>query len=180
VAEHFVAAIPQLARALLLSVAGRPDGAVEASSRALELAGRGAGRLELAYALAVRAHADGAAQDSQRWREDARRLTRSCPDPGRLPARLARLRGPAVTRPRPLPVPAEGTTALSERERELLPLLAGTLSQREIGAVLHLSLNTVKTHSRMLFRKLGVSSRAEAVTRARELGLLEVGRERRP
>ena len=61
---------------------------------------------------------------------------------------------------------------LSERERELLPLLAGTLSQREIGAVLHLSLNTVKTHTRVLFRKLGVSSRVEAVARARELGLL--------
>ena len=61
---------------------------------------------------------------------------------------------------------------LSDRERELLPLLAGTLSQREIGGVLHLSLNTVKTHSRVLFRKLGVSSRAEAVRRGRELGLL--------
>ena len=38
--------------------------------------------------------------------------------------------------------------------------------------MLHLSLNTVKTHGRVLFRKLGVSSRAEAVARARELGLL--------
>jgi len=38
--------------------------------------------------------------------------------------------------------------------------------------VLHLSVNTVKTHSRLLFRKLGISSRTEAVARARELGLL--------
>ena len=38
--------------------------------------------------------------------------------------------------------------------------------------MLHLSLNTVKTHGRVLFRKLGVSSRVEAVARARELGLL--------
>ncbi len=59
-----------------------------------------------------------------------------------------------------------------QRERELLPLLAGRLSQREIGTVLQLSLNTVKTHGRLLFRKLGVSSRAEAVARARALGLL--------
>ena len=62
--------------------------------------------------------------------------------------------------------------ALSEREEQMLPLLAGTLSQREIGVVLHLSLNTVKTHNRTLFRKLGVSSRVEAVARAGELGLL--------
>ena len=68
--------------------------------------------------------------------------------------------------------PGSPALVLSERERELLPLLAGTLSQREIGAVLHLSLNTVKTHTRVLFRKLGVSSRSEAVVRARELELL--------
>ncbi len=92
------------------------------------------------------------------------------PRPGPLPARLARLR---LAAPVPAPeAPAAAATALSDREQELLPLLAGTLSQREIGAVLHLSLNTVKTHSRLLFRKLGVSSRAEAVARARAMGLL--------
>lgn len=67
---------------------------------------------------------------------------------------------------------AGATVTLSDRERELLPLLAGTLSQREIGAVLHLSLNTVKTHSRLLYRKLGACSRAGAVQRARLIGLL--------
>ncbi len=48
---------------------------------------------------------------------------------------------------------AAAVVTLSDRERELLPLLAGILSQCEIGAVLHLSLNTVKTHSRLLYRK---------------------------
>jgi LuxR family maltose regulon positive regulatory protein len=62
---------------------------------------------------------------------------------------------------------------LSDRERELLPLLAGTLSQREIGAVLHVSLNTVKTHRRVPYRQLGASSRAEAVQRAWQIGLLK-------
>lgn len=74
----------------------------------------------------------------------------SCRDPGWLPQRLIRLgRAMAPTGP---PCATERTTALtlSDRETELLPLLAGTLSQREIGAVLHLSLNTVKTHSRLL------------------------------
>jgi ATP/maltotriose-dependent transcriptional regulator MalT len=88
------------------------------------------------------------------------------------PCDVARRLGPAS---RAGSAPATGGAAgiiLCERERELLPLLASTLSQREIGTVLHLSLNTVKTHGRLLFRKLGVSSRAEAVARARELGLL--------
>jgi LuxR family transcriptional regulator, maltose regulon positive regulatory protein len=61
---------------------------------------------------------------------------------------------------------------LSERELAVLRLLAGKLSQREIAGELYVSFNTVKTHTRAIFRKLGVASRAEAVARARELGLL--------
>ena len=65
-----------------------------------------------------------------------------------------------------------GDTELSERELTVLRLLAGDLSQREIGAELYISLNTVKGHTRSIFRKLGVSSRADAVARGRELFLL--------
>ncbi len=54
----------------------------------------------------------------------------------------------------------------------MLRLLATDLSQREIGSELYVSFNTVKTHTRTLFRKLSVTSRAEAVTRGRELGLI--------
>ncbi|HEU5316560.1 MAG TPA: LuxR C-terminal-related transcriptional regulator, partial [Chloroflexota bacterium] len=61
---------------------------------------------------------------------------------------------------------------LSPRETEVLRLLPSRLSQREIGAELYVSFNTVRTHTRVIFSKLGVSSRAEAVARARELGLL--------
>jgi LuxR family maltose regulon positive regulatory protein len=172
VAEHFVAALPHLARATLLGASGRPERAAEAAGRALALAQRGAGRLELALALAARAAAAAAAGDDEApWLDQARALVRGCPDPGGLVTRWTRARVPARTAP-PRPRTEPGEIVLSDRERELLPLLAGTLSQREIGGVLHLSLNTVKTHSRLLFRKLGVSSRAEAVRRARELGLL--------
>ena len=58
---------------------------------------------------------------------------------------------------------------LSEREVAVLRLLASDLSQREIGAQLYVSFNTVKAHNRSIFRKLGVSTRAEAVARSREL-----------
>ena len=72
------------------------------------------------------------------------------------------------------PAPAVSTDAdpLSERELAVLRLLATDLSQREIGAQLFVSFNTVKSHTRTVFRKLGVASRAEAVARAREQGLL--------
>jgi LuxR family maltose regulon positive regulatory protein len=61
---------------------------------------------------------------------------------------------------------------LSERELTVLRLLASRLSQREIAAELYVSFNTVKTQTRSIFRKLGVASRAAALERARELGLL--------
>jgi LuxR family maltose regulon positive regulatory protein len=64
---------------------------------------------------------------------------------------------------------AEG---LSERELMVLRLLATNLTQREIGRELFLSLNTVKSHTRSIFRKLGASSREQAVGRARELELI--------
>jgi LuxR family maltose regulon positive regulatory protein len=54
----------------------------------------------------------------------------------------------------------------------VLRLLSSELSQREIGGALYISFNTVKTHSKNIYRKLGVSQRADAVTRARELELL--------
>jgi LuxR family maltose regulon positive regulatory protein len=54
----------------------------------------------------------------------------------------------------------------------VLRLLASDLTQREIGSELYLSLNTVKSHTRSIFRKLGVSGREQAVTRARDLELI--------
>jgi LuxR family maltose regulon positive regulatory protein len=61
---------------------------------------------------------------------------------------------------------------LTDRERDVLRLLPSPLNQREIGRELYLSRNTVKTHTQSLYRKLGVSSRREAVARAQELHLL--------
>jgi LuxR family transcriptional regulator, maltose regulon positive regulatory protein len=61
---------------------------------------------------------------------------------------------------------------LSEREAVVLRLLATGLSLREIAAQLYVSPNTVKTHLRATYRKLGAGRRAQAVNRARDLGLL--------
>ncbi|WP_369135342.1 response regulator transcription factor [Modestobacter sp. I12A-02662] len=60
---------------------------------------------------------------------------------------------------------------LTERELAVLRALRGDLSLRGIADSLHLSVNTVKGYAKGLYRKLGVASRAEAVSRGRELGL---------
>jgi two-component system response regulator DesR len=62
-------------------------------------------------------------------------------------------------------------TPLSEREREVLTLIASGQTNREIAARLYLSPHTVKEHASSLYRKLGVKNRAEAARRAERLGL---------
>ena len=61
---------------------------------------------------------------------------------------------------------------LTGREREILGLLAEGMGNKQISARLGISTNTVKTHLELLFDKLDVSSRAEAVARAARAGLL--------
>jgi LuxR family maltose regulon positive regulatory protein len=66
------------------------------------------------------------------------------------------------------------SSALTAAELRLIPLLATHLSFREIGERLYVSRNTVKTQAISLYRKLGVSSRSDAIARASELGLVDV------
>jgi LuxR family maltose regulon positive regulatory protein len=61
---------------------------------------------------------------------------------------------------------------LSDRELSVLRYLPSRLSNREIGAELFVSLNTVKSHLKTIYRKLDVERRDEAVRRARQLGLI--------
>ena len=61
---------------------------------------------------------------------------------------------------------------LSEREIEVLQLIAEGLSNREVGDRLYLTINTVKAHSRTIYSKLGVNNRTQAVAKARSLGIL--------
>jgi LuxR family maltose regulon positive regulatory protein len=61
---------------------------------------------------------------------------------------------------------------LSEREIEVLQLIAEGLTNREIAARLYLSVNTVKVHSRNIYGKLGAHNRTEAAARAQALGIL--------
>jgi LuxR family transcriptional regulator, maltose regulon positive regulatory protein len=66
-----------------------------------------------------------------------------------------------------------GASTLTAAELRLLPVLATHMSFPEIAAELFLSPNTVKSQAMSIYRKLGASSRHQAVTSSRELGLLE-------
>jgi LuxR family maltose regulon positive regulatory protein len=68
--------------------------------------------------------------------------------------------------------PAEMIEPLSERELEILRLVAKGLSNREIAQRLVLSLSTIKWHTSNIYGKLGVKNRTQAVARSREMGLV--------
>ena len=81
-------------------------------------------------------------------------------------ARFAQLDDAPRSRPQPLVVP------LSDRELEVVRLLAGGRSNREIAAALHLAEGTVKNHVTNVLGKLGARDRTQAALRARELDLI--------
>ncbi|MBL8538079.1 MAG: response regulator transcription factor [Hyphomonadaceae bacterium] len=67
---------------------------------------------------------------------------------------------------------ARAALGITEREAEVLSLLAAGRSNKEIAQALAVSPNTIKTHVARLFEKLEASRRTEAILRARELGLI--------
>jgi LuxR family maltose regulon positive regulatory protein len=69
-------------------------------------------------------------------------------------------------------VASDVAVPLSEREMAVLALLPSLLSAREIAAEFTVSVNTVKSHIRSIYAKLGVSTRREAVLRAQDRGLI--------
>jgi ATP/maltotriose-dependent transcriptional regulator MalT len=101
---------------------------------------------------------------------EARELLISLPDGAQAQqARLDRLQQREAERPAAARAAAQ---PLTEREEAVLRMLRGALSLREIGQELFLSANTIKTHTRAIYRKLGATNRAEAVERGYEDGLL--------
>ncbi len=101
---------------------------------------------------------------------DAGEVLRHHPELAVLEQELATLRKRTLGAGRPA---SAGAATLTAAELRLLPLLTTHLTFEEIGKRLFVSRNTVKTHAISIYRKLGVSSRGDAVERAVELGLAE-------
>ena len=100
----------------------------------------------------------GEVEDLLRWRPDLGTLPEQA---SQLRAQLDQVRGEVI-----------GAAPLSTAELRLVPLLASHLSFREMGQRLFVSQHTVKSQALSIYRKLGVSSRGQAVQRVREIGLL--------
>jgi LuxR family maltose regulon positive regulatory protein len=96
----------------------------------------------------------------------ARDILRRRPDLGILPTQVDELRSKLDSSRGTV-----GASSLTPAELRLLPLLPTRLTFSEIGERLHLSQHTVKTQATSVYRKLGVSSRSQAVQRLQELGL---------
>ena len=161
------------ARGMVLEAHGEHEAADAAYTRAALLVGRAGWVLDEAHVLLAHAAFKRRRRDVAGARalvREARRAVTACIDAGALAARLE-----DAERALQVVSQREGGGAdaeLSEREVAVLRLLATDLSQREIGSQLYVSFNTVKSHTRTLFRKLGVTSRADAVARGRDLGHL--------
>ena len=99
-----------------------------------------------------------------------------CPDETRMLIGLFAYKDPMASILAPTdvfdPRSNEMINPLTERELELLRLIAAGLTNADISETLFITHNTVKTHIKHLFQKLGVSSRTEAVAKARSVGLL--------
>jgi LuxR family maltose regulon positive regulatory protein len=157
--EHFV-----LAMALLADARLSPD--QQQLEQALALARRGAAPVEIA---AVQLALGEFLRDPATLQE-ARATLAECEDAGRLPELIEEaelgLRGRRSGARRQI------AGDLSDRELAVLRLMPSDTSLREIAQSLYLSQNTIKTHTRSIYRKLGATSREQAVVRGRELGLL--------
>jgi LuxR family transcriptional regulator, maltose regulon positive regulatory protein len=106
---------------------------------------------------------------------EARAILAARPDgAGYQRARLSGLEQRFAAPARPVAAGVAGVAGkpLTDSEIAVLRLLEGTLSLRQIGQELYVSHNTVKTHVRSIYRKLGTSTRPDAVARGRDLGVL--------
>ena len=172
--EYWMGSLANAVAGQLAADAGELEQARDRLQRAVVLAQRGASRPEYIYALTALAPVEatlGEDDEAAATLRGARVALRESPSPGIFVHLVddveRRLRGKPGSSSSPAAV-----EELSAREMSVLRLLGSELSIAEIGDQLYVSRNTVKTHVRGIYRKLDAGTRAAAVARARELGLL--------
>ena len=167
--EEAVGTVP-LAVGESLAARGRPKEALPLIEHGVALARIFGQPIQVAHALLGQApvlRAVGEHKAATAAIADARSVLEHCPDPGILAETLSTLERPAQIR-RVLSEDRE----LTPRELGVLKLLRGDLSERDIGRELYVSHYTVHSHVRSIYRKLAVRSRADALERSHELGIL--------
>ena len=165
---RFGAVQARLGRASLATMRDRLTGELLLARAALESGDDAGGHVTVAAELAA-----------------PERLVRVLLEEGQAVARLARAAAESLgtesgthlavalgSPPRPRGAPQQSTAILTERELSVLRFLPSRLTYAQIASECLMSVNTVKTHLKRIYAKLGVSSRAETVERARLLGLL--------
>lgn len=162
-----------LAHSVLARTHETPDDAAAAARHGVDLARRSPERVMYTYALAcagdVLCHLGE--PDGPGFIAEGRTVVNKCVDPGVAGRYLDRVaaRHHLVASQPSTPTLIE---ALTDRELTVLRYLPSALSQREIANELYVSLNTVKTHCRAIYRKLGAGGRKAAVQTARDLDIL--------
>ena len=159
-----------------------PDEAIAATTRGVELVDESTMILSQGYAFTSAADVLSRQQhpDGEHLLRQARTIIDHCPDPGIVGQYLNRVearQGTLSTTPDTAHAAHAQHTPpmvenLTDREQAVLHYLQSQLTQREIANELYVSLNTVRTHSKAIYRKLGVGDRKAAVQAARDNGLL--------
>ena len=161
-----------IARGKARIVAGNRDEGINHLRQGLDLAREWVEPIFIAYCCLALAGAVDDYSEKRALVREARQLSADLGDSSRVgdlvraAERDLSLRRPSQTTP--------GTVfvePLTERERDVLRLLSGDLSLREIAGELYISYNTVKGYAKSIYRKLGVSSREAAVGAARRLNI---------
>jgi LuxR family maltose regulon positive regulatory protein len=159
---------PEYAIGASLTALGQPAEALQRLDACLDLLRSRGHPMPLVLTLIQRAGALQALHQEQPAADavaEAMAIVDECSGAVMFRARLAALARPAAR-------PTSKNGAISDRELVILRMLAGSLSERDMGRELYLSHNTIHSHTRSIYRKLGVSSRSEAVKQARELGII--------
>ena len=175
---HAVSIVQLIARAHLAELdrrAGQPAAAEAASRAAIDFA-EASGLADNPECTVAYLTLGNVLLDSGRIDEATEAINRGTELAGRVPYVAREIEAAAANQRLQTVVPGRVATGLVEqltgREYSVLRLLPSSLTTREIASELYLSLNTVKTHSRAIYRKLGVQTRHEAIEQARHRKLL--------
>ena len=164
-------AVAQVVLGRVLGARGEIDEADGLLTQALERLRAGGDTLPLADCLLALAPVRRARRQRDEAREllaEAAGIVDACVDAGMLRRRLEET---TVIMGRSMRKTSEADE-LTDRELDVLQMLDGTQTQREISLKLFLSYNTIHSHTKSIYRKLGASSRDDAIARARELALI--------